>query len=146
MINKILNINAFFVAVILFLFLTHNSNNLYSQSIVVSEYFNATTADDEWIELVVIKDGLNIVGFSVRDNVENSSDLGNPNKWMGGVMFRDNALWRNLRAGTVIVINSRGTDAVDTDPSDGYIEIDAENFTYFDKICFNCGSTFSSLR
>lgn len=136
--NKILNIKSFLVIIILFLFITHNSNNLYSQSIVVSEYFNATNADDEWIELVVIKDGLNIVGFSVRDNVENLSDLGNPNKWIGGVMFRDNALWRNLRAGTVIVINSRGTDAVDTDPSDGYIEIDAENFTYFDKICFNC--------
>lgn len=114
------------------------TNNLQSQNIVVSEYFNTTDAKDEWIELLVIKDNYNAVGISVRDNVENADDPGNPNKWMGGVIFSNHSLWKNLRAGTVIVINSRGDEAVDTDPTDGYIEIGAENSTYFDKICFNC--------
>lgn len=123
---------------LLFLVFIGLNLNLNAQSIVVSEYYNATDPKDEWIELLVVKDNLNISGMIVRDNVENFDDPGNPNKWMGGVMFNNHSLWKNLRAGTVIVINSRGNAVVDDDPTDGYIEIGAENDTYFSRICFNC--------
>jgi|GEM_PF-2829240 len=133
-------INLFKLSLLITLIFSYftTQNQVFSQDIVVSEYFNASDPKDEWIELLVVKDNLNIIGYVVRDNVENELDLGNPNKWIGGVTFTNNPIWRNLRAGTVIVINSRGNVAVDADPKDGYLEIGAQNNTYFDIICFTC--------
>jgi hypothetical protein len=99
----------------------------FSQRVLVSEYFNVgASANGEYVELLVIQDGTSLVGFKVRDN----SDGGT---WQGGVVFKDVDLWKNLRAGTVIVINNRGGAAVDENRRDGSIEISAENSTYFDK-------------
>lgn len=135
-----IKINLFKICILITLIFSYflSSKHLLSQDIVVSEYFNASDPKDEWIELLVVKDNLNIVGYVVRDNVENDLDLGNPNKWIGGVRFENHPIWRNLRAGTVIVINSRGDVAVDADPKDGYIEIGAQNETYFSIQCNTC--------
>jgi hypothetical protein len=97
----------------------------FSQQVVVSEYKNATP-DGEWTELLVVRDNISMVGYSIRDN----SDLGAA--WQGGVKFRDVELWKHLRAGTIIVINHRG-GVVDDSKADGYIEIGAEANTYFEK-------------
>lgn len=102
----------------------------YSQEAVISEYFNSNDFEDEWTEILVVKDNLSLVGYSIRDN---SEDYNDGEKWQGGVKFNDIPLWRNLRAGTAIVIKHRGYNAPDTDPSDGYIEIESENNTYFTK-------------
>lgn len=101
------------------------SISAYSQSVVVSEYKNATP-DGEWTELLVIDDNISMVGWSIRDN----SDLGFA--WQGGVKFRDVELWKHLRAGTIIVINHRG-GVVDANKADGYVEIGAEADIYFEK-------------
>lgn len=109
-----------------------------AQNVVVSEYYNVTAdPTGEWTELLVISDNTNLVGYTLRDNGGSS---GIPNRWAGGIRFKDHPLWRNLRAGTIIVINHRYTafQNVDVDKRDGYIEIDAENETYFEKRCFSC--------
>lgn len=109
-----------------------------AQNVVVSEYYNVTAdPTGEWTELLVISDNTNLVGYTLRDNGGSS---GIPNQWTGGIRFKDHSLWRNLRAGTIIVINHRYTafQNVDVDKRDGYIEIDAENETYFEKRCFSC--------
>ncbi len=107
-----------------------------SQEIVVSEYYNVSgNPQREWTELLVIQDNVSIAGYSLRDNA--GSD-GNPSQWVGGVRFRNIPLWQNLRAGTIIVINHRGSNAIDTDASDGYLEIEGENTTYYDQVCWGC--------
>lgn len=109
-----------------------------AQNVVVSEYYNVTgDPTGEWTELLVISDNTSLVGFTLRDNAGSS---GTPNQWTAGIRFKDHPLWRNLRAGTIIVINHRYTayQNVDVDKRDGYIEIDAENETYFEKRCFSC--------
>ncbi len=111
---------------------------LFSQKVVVSEYYNVTGDPvGEWTELLVIEDNIDLVGYTLRDNAGSTPP---PSQWTGGVRFKNHPLWRNLRAGTIIVINHRYTpyQSVDVDKRDGFIEIDAEDETYFEKRCFNC--------
>ncbi len=98
----------------------------YSQSVVVSEYFNAGDTRDEWIELLIIQDQTSLIGFTLRDN--NASQTG----WQDSVIFANHSLWTNLRAGTIIVIwnrfisSSSSLNPIDTNGSDGYIEVNAQ--------------------
>lgn len=110
---------------------------LNSQEIVVSEYFNANNPNNEWTELIVTDDNISIHGYKLRDN---SDRYFQGNQWQGGIEFLNIPLWKNLRRGTVIVINHRGNRAVDVDPSDGYLEIDAENTQYLRKYSWRSSS------
>ncbi|MGQ9819348.1 MAG: choice-of-anchor D domain-containing protein [Candidatus Kapaibacteriales bacterium] len=125
----------FYSLFLLSLFIVYISS---SQNVVVSEYYNVTgDPTGEWTELLVVTDNTSLVGYTLRDNAGSS---GTPTQWTGGIRFKDHPLWRNLRAGTIIVINHRYTayQNADVDKRDGYIEIDAENETYFEKRCFSC--------
>lgn len=110
---------------------------LICQSVVISEYFNSNIIRNEWTELFVIDDNLNLAGFTLRDNAGSS---GTPDSWQGGIRFKNHPLWNNIRAGTIIVINHRRNTAfnIDADKKDGYIELDAENAEFFEKRCFDC--------
>ncbi|MEN3027082.1 MAG: choice-of-anchor D domain-containing protein [Chlorobiota bacterium] len=97
--------------------------------IVVSEYFNTSPLPvEEWTELLVLADTLDLRGYVLTDNNQTQTQQ------QGGVRFRNVPLWSRLRAGTIIVINHRGSQVVDADPRDGYIEIGAQNTTYFEQI------------
>jgi hypothetical protein len=111
-----------------------NSLDLFSQDIVISEYFNSDDNAKEWTELLVIKDNTILVNYTLKDSKLNN---GVPDVWAGGIQFNESQLWRHLRAGTIIVIHHRGSTAIDVDNSDGYIEVGAENTTYFTKISYN---------
>lgn len=118
--------NILFVALFFILIFQYT----FSQDIVISEYANGTTPADEWVELLVISDNLDISGYKLRDNSQSG-------QWMGGIVFNRIPLWEHLRAGTAIVIHFRGTSVADADPSDGYLEIGAENTSYFTKFMSN---------
>lgn len=130
-----MNGNKSVVVILFFLIL-----NLFSfaQKVVVSEYYNITgVPNGEWTELLVVEDNIDLIGYTLRDN---AGATGVPLQWTGGVRFKNHPLWRNLRAGTIIVVNHRYSfsQRIDVDKRDGYIEIDAENETYFEKRCFSC--------
>lgn len=128
----------FTITKIVLLILLFATLRLYSQKVVVSEYYNVTgDPQGEWTELLVVEDNVDLVGYTLRDN---SGSTPPPSQWTGGIRFKNHPLWRNLRAGTIIVINHRYSpyQSVDVDKRDGYIEIDAENETYFEKRCFSC--------
>ncbi|MGE5479180.1 MAG: hypothetical protein ACM3U1_01980 [Chloroflexota bacterium] len=104
-----------------------------AQDVVVSEYYNISgVPQGEWTELLVIKDNLDMTGYVIRDNSDG-------NGWQGGVKFRDNPLWKNLRAGTIIVVNHRNYqwNEDDFNKADGHIAVSAENATYFEKVLYN---------
>jgi hypothetical protein len=82
----------------LFFLLVLSYYNSFSQSVVVSEYFNAANTRDEWIELLITQDQTSLVGFTLRDNNANQTS------WQSEITFSNNSLWANLRAGTIIVI------------------------------------------
>lgn len=131
--------NKYFSCILLLklsLFLVFNNIVLYSQDIVVSEYYNISGyPNGEWTELLVINDVPSLTGYVLRDN---SLVDGIPAKWQGGVRFKDHPLWKNMRRGTIIVIHHRGSVIIDDNKLDGYIEIGAEALEYFEKICFGC--------
>ncbi len=94
-----------------------------SQAVVVSEFLNYPNfqAANEWTELLVIDDNVNIVGWTVHDHGGDVTSVTN------GPIFADIPLWRHLRAGTIIVIDHRLTAppaTVDTLPADGYIQFE----------------------
>ncbi len=132
-----------FITLSIFLAVLLPLSNSYAQSpeIVVSEYKDSPGIDpvSEWMELLVIKDNLNLVNYTIRDNSGSDS-------WQGGIRFRDIPLWKNLRAGTIIIIHHRNpaNPNYDTDPKDGYLEVSAFDPTIFDRF-LNNAADFSGI-
>lgn len=108
-----------------------SAQTCFAQNMVISEYYNIQDENGEWTEVVVVKDNLNAVGYVVFD--ANTGQVAR----MGGPKFKDIPLWRNLRAGTIIVIWHRAIPPgvqKDIDPRDGYLEVssrDTDLFTIF---------------
>ncbi len=122
------------------IFIIFSSLNIISQEIVISEYYNDQDVENEWTELIVTEDFLNLEGYLLRDNNDNFRRGG---FWQGGVTFNQNSLWKNLRIGTIIVINHRDVGSTDSDASDGYIEVNALDSKYFNKSNWRNSSSLS---
>jgi len=103
----------------------------FGQQMVVSSYFNASDPRDEWTELLVIQDNLDVRNWTIGDNNANQDS------WQTRITFRSDPFWQNLRAGTIIIlwhrpVNSAGVARPeDLDLSDGYIQIRMNNPLYF---------------
>lgn len=129
-----------YIFALIFLLLSYQQN-LFSQDIVVSEIYNSGELS-EWTELLVIKDHLDLRGYSIRDNNTDG------NNWQVPATFGNHDLWSDLREGTVILLWHRPNAKVVTDLNinDGYIEICIMNnslsgtnepyFTATDQIAF----------
>ena len=101
-----------------------------AQDVVVNEYYNGNTQMEEWTELIVVKDNFDLTGWFIGDN------NGSTDSWQPKLTFKNNPLWKNLRAGTIITIdhgndNTECNDAYDYDKSDGYIRVCCRNTIYF---------------
>ena len=100
--------------------------------IVVNELFNGPTQNDEWTELVVVKDDLDLRNWYIGDN------NGTTSSWQEKFRFKNIAFWSHLRAGTIIVIDHSENSStckssqLDVDKSDGYIRICCRNASYFE--------------
>jgi gliding motility-associated-like protein len=113
----------------------------YGQSVVVSSYFNAADPRDEWTELLVIQDNIDLNNYTLRDN--NSTQT----NWQTQITFT-NSLWSHLRAGTIIIIWHRqySTSGIlhplDINNNDGYIEVHANDAAYFTGGAFGAPPTY----
>ncbi|MDB5268507.1 MAG: hypothetical protein JWP58_1547 [Hymenobacter sp.] len=100
--------------------------------IVVNRAYNGSATSDgstDAVELLVTQDHLDIRGLIVKDFETNlTSDTG------GKIQFKDNALWKDLRVGTTIVLRRLASGitgyATDTDASDFTVDMLMENTTY----------------
>src|SRR5258707_1867300 len=72
-----------------------------AQPIIINEVYNSS-GTDEWLELLVIQDNLDIRGFDLRD----FTSTGNANQ---PLTFTSNALWSSLKKGTMIVVGTAST-------------------------------------
>jgi hypothetical protein len=119
------------------------SNFLFSQDVVISGYFNAVDPRDEWTELLVVGDNIDLRNWTIRDN--NSTQT----SWQSEITFLNIPFWSALRSGTIImlyhrVINSASvTYSQDTDPSDGYIQLNLQNSSYFSGGSFGTSPTWA---
>ena len=101
----------------------------YSQSIIINELFNSS-GNDEWMELLVLEEGLDIRNWSIRD-FSSSGVVQSP------LNFTNSDLWNNLRKGTLIVIaRSENTFSQDLDASDYTLNIKTNNALYFSGTAF----------
>ncbi|MFA9213616.1 MAG: hypothetical protein ACEQSR_07190 [Candidatus Methylacidiphilales bacterium] len=106
---------------------------MFGQNVVVSEYFNSTYPSDEWAELLINEDNVDLRSYTFRGNNSNQNNWGTP------IMFTTNYLWANLRAGTIIIIWFRNVNSsniaitLDTNGNDGFIQVHcmlASHFSY----------------
>lgn len=126
----------FFIFVVLFNLM------LDAQIVVINSYFNATDQKDEWVELVVVKDSVDMRNWTIRDNTTTQTN------WQTAVTFSNIDFWRNMRRGTVIVIYSRiaNTSAVnytiDSNKNDGYLELTLQTSTLFNGGSFGTAPAY----
>jgi phosphatidylserine/phosphatidylglycerophosphate/cardiolipin synthase-like enzyme len=94
------------------------------QGVIINELFNSSTTD-EWVELLVVQDSLDMRGWDLRD-------FSSGGVAQAPLVFTTNALWSSLRAGTIIVITRPEVVVTeDTDPSDYLLILKAGNALYF---------------
>ncbi|GAB2861469.1 carbohydrate-binding protein [Hymenobacter ruber] len=112
--------------------------------IVVNRMYNGSSTSDgstDAVELLVTQDHLDIRGLIVKDFETNlTSDTG------GKIQFKDNALWKDLRIGTTIVLRRLTSGitgyATDVDASDFTVDMLMENTTYLADLS-NSGQNFN---
>lgn len=91
------------------------------QQVLINELYNSS-GNDEWVELLVVQDSLDMRGWSIRD-FSSGGAAQNP------LNFTTNTLWAGLRSGTIIVVArpENTTFAEDTDPSDYQLVVKTDN-------------------
>lgn len=110
-----------------------------AQQIVVNELYNSG-GNDEWVELLVIQDSLDLRGWDVRD-FSSGGVAQNP------LVFTTNTLWSNVRRGTLIVIaRPENTFPEDTDPSDYLLVIKSDNGQYFTGNVFSFAGSSDAVQ
>lgn len=119
------------------------STSFSPPSVVVSSYFNGADTRDEWTELLVTSDNVDLRGFSIRDNNNDQ------NSWQPYVTFKNIDFWNHLRAGTIIKlwhrpVNSSGEPhaSLDASKADGYLELVLNDANYFEGGSFGTAPSY----
>ncbi len=126
------------IAKLAFFYLLLNLNIL-AQPIVINELYNSGSSD-EWIEFLVVQDGLDIRNWSIRD-FSSGGTAQSP------LMFSNNVLWSNLKKGTVIVIaRSENSFLEDLDQSDYTLTIKSSNSLYLSGTVFSLAGSSDAVQ
>ncbi len=95
-----------------------------AQPVVINELFNSN-ATDEWVELLVVQDSLDMRAWDLRDFTSGGSA-------QAPLEFTTSTLWSSLRAGTIIIVTRPEVVITeDTDPTDYLLVLKAGNGLYF---------------
>lgn len=102
----------------------------FAQPAVVSEYYN-DNPPQEWTEILVLEDNLDLRGWVVTDN--NATQTAR----QGGVRFKSIPYWQHVRAGTIIGIwhrdyISKAPQDFDTSIADGRVMLAKNDTRFFD--------------
>ncbi len=123
---------------VLFL-LTLAYSTVFTQPIIINEIYNSS-GNDEWIELLVVQDGLDIRNWDIRD----FSSAGSP---QAPLVFSNNTIWSNLKSGTIIVVaRPENTFSEDLDPSDYTMVVKSNNTTFFSGNVFSIAGTSEAIQ
>ncbi|MDP2362355.1 MAG: hypothetical protein Q8M94_01160, partial [Ignavibacteria bacterium] len=112
---------------------------IHPQSIIINEIYNSS-GNDEWIELLVVQDSLDLRNWDVRD----FSSTGGPQQ---PLVFSNHALWSSLKKGTIIIVaRSENTFLENTDPSDYLLIIKSNNGLYFTGNVFSIAGSSEAVQ
>ena len=115
------------------------SSIIFAQSVIINEVYNSSSTD-EWIELLVVEDGIDLRNWSIVD-YSSSGGVQAP------LVFSSNLLWSNLSKGTLIVIGrSENTFSEDTDVSDFKIIVKSNNATYLSGNVFLVAGSSEAIQ
>lgn len=110
-------------------FLLFSLQFTYSQQIIINELYNSG-GNDEWVELLVLEDNLDLRGWNLRD-FSSSGGAQQP------LVFSNHSNWSNLKRGTIIVIGRpENTFEEDLDPSDYSMTVKSGNSLFFSGTVF----------
>ncbi len=115
----------------LFLFAIILVSYIHPQSIIINEIYNAGNTNDEWLELLVVQDSLDLRNWDIRD-FSSSGGAQQP------LAFTNQSLWSNLKKGTIVIV-ARPENTVlseDLDPSDYLLIVKSSNALYFSGTAF----------
>ncbi len=115
---------------------TVNCTPDYQTKVLINGYLNANLPINEWTELIVTGDNLDMRNYKIRDN--NSTQTG----WQSEQIFNNIPFWQHIRKGTVIMLYHRPNfHTLDIDPTDGYLQLDL-----FDAAYFNGGDVSNTMN
>ncbi len=110
--------------------------------IVVNEYFNGSLQNQEWVELLVIKDKLDLRGYRVSDYSATGGE-------QAFVTFANIPFWEEIPIGTFLVLLASGnTQTQDFNISDKLIIVNVTNAAYFSSgsASFNIAGTSDAIQ
>lgn len=123
----------------LFFFALIFAVTIKGQPIIINEIYNSS-GNDEWIELIVVGDSLDLRNWDIRD-FSSSGTAQQP------LVFSNNALWSDLKAGTVIIIaRSENSFGEDLDPSDYLLILKSNNAQFFSGNPFSIAGASEAIQ
>jgi phosphatidylserine/phosphatidylglycerophosphate/cardiolipin synthase-like enzyme len=124
---------------VIFFIITLFSPHLFSQAIIFNELYNSG-GNDEWVELLVLQDNLDLRGWNLRDFSSSGAA-------QAPLVFSNNDAWNNLKKGTLIVIGRpENTFLEDTDPSDYEMTVKSSNSLFFSGTVFLFAGTSEAIQ
>jgi hypothetical protein len=124
-------VSHFFTVLIIFL-LANIALPSYAQTpIVINSYRDSNVEKEEWTELIVTQDNVDLRGYTIRDNSSSGA-------WQPFVRFKNIDYWNHMRRGTIIVLFHRDPvlpdfiNQLNTSKKDGHIALSIENENYFE--------------
>jgi len=112
---------------------------LHSQPVIINEIYNSSSTD-EWLELLVVQDSLDLRNWDIRD-FSSSGSAQVP------LVFNNQALWSNLKKGTIIIVaRSENTFSEDLDPGDYLLIVKSNNAQYFSGNVFSIAGSSEALQ
>lgn len=112
---------------------------LHSQPIIINEIYNSGS-NDEWIELLVVKDSSDLRGWDIRD-FSSSGTAQQP------LVFSNNSLWSNLKRGTIIIVaRPENIFSEDFDASDFLLIVKTGNPLYFSGNPFSIAGSSEAVQ
>ncbi len=113
--------------------------SIKAQSVIINELYNAS-GSDEWLELLVVQDSVDLRNWDIRD-FSSSGSAQQPLK------FSNNSLWNNLKKGTIIIVaKAENTFSEDLDPSDYLLIIKSNNALYFSGNAFSIAGSSDAIQ
>lgn len=115
------------------------SGSLSAQSVIINEVYNSS-GNDEWIELLVVQDSVDLRNWDIRD-FSSSGTAQQP------LVFSNQSLWSNLKKGTVLIVaKAENSFSEDLDPSDYLLIVKSNNALYFSGNAFSIAGTSEAIQ
>ena len=87
-----------FLVMLLAMLWTHNS--IWSQSVIINEMSQGSDGGKEWVELLIIDEGVDLRGWELGDFDDGV--------WHSIAEFTTHSEWSNVARGTIVVIYNSG--------------------------------------